>query len=71
MSGKVEQVGQDGLDKFGLFDPPDDYGYFRVAGDWVYTIYDDLRKGDGQFGSSNPLLPVRVNIKTKRFETLE
>ena len=69
--GKVEQVGQNGLDKFGLCDPPDDYGYFRVGDGWVYTFYSDYREGDGRFGPTPPLLPVRVNIQTKQFEVLK
>ena len=68
---KVEQVGHNGLDKFGLFDPPEDYGYFRVQNGWVYTIYSDLREGSLSSGTPSTLLPVRVNIQTMQFENLK
>lgn len=69
--GKVEQVGQDGLDKFGSFDPPAEYGLFHVEDGWVYTIYSDYRVRDGGSGLIPPLLAARVNIQTRQFEILK
>ena len=65
--GKVAQVGDSNLDRFGSQDPTAEVGRFRVDGEWIYTWYSDYRQDEGNRG----LTRARVNIVTKEFELLK
>ena len=65
--GKVTQVGDAELDRFGAHDSGE-FTRFRVEGDWVYTWYSDYRQKDI---SKRTLVPARVNIQTREFEIVE
>ena len=63
-----QQVGENGLDQFGVFDSGT-VGYFRVEDGWIYTVYMNHRENNDT-NISRPPVPVRVNIQTKQIELL-